>query len=173
MAVGAAVAAIAGTAFTLHNQSKQAKAQERQLKQTAEAKEKQAFELLRRAEFNIDQLQRETEKFKARQQGSLIRGGLAGGSQLSLILLEQTNSEMLDSAQAQREEAKFKATTLLSGADIDTRLAGDVAGALPFAQGATLLQGAGAVASKFPSTGGGAPKTGGGTPKTTVGGSNA
>jgi len=43
-----------------------------------------------------------------------------------LLQLEQTNRDLIEEIESQREEAEFKATILRSGANVDTRLAGDI-----------------------------------------------
>lgn len=146
MAEGAAAAAIVGTGFSIFSQIEEAKAQEEAALAQATAKEAQAVELLRRNEFNIDQLQREATRFKARQLGAVVASGATIDSSVSLLQLEQTNRDLFREISAQREEALFKARALRAGADIDTRLAGDIREAGNLRAIGTAIGGAGRLA---------------------------
>jgi len=124
MAVGAAVALV-GTAVTLYGKHKQGKAQEAAIRENAEAKRLQAFEILGRAETNIERLREQAKVFRAGQLGQIVRGGAAIRGQ-TLVQLEQTNADVLNAIADQRREVNFKAEQLFRGADIDVRLAGDL-----------------------------------------------
>jgi len=145
MAEGAAVASIVGTGFSVFGQLKQAKAQKEAAEAQGRAKQAQAFELLRRSEFNIDQLQEEAERFKAKQRTAFAASGVDVGSGVSLVQLEQLNRDLVEEVQVQREEALFKARALEAGADVDTRLAGDIERAGNLSAFGTTLAGAGSV----------------------------
>lgn len=145
MASGAAIGVLAvGTGLSLYGEYKQAQAQADAVRAQADAKRAQAFEILGRAEVNIERLRREAEVFKARQTGAVVRGGAEIRGQ-TLIQLEQTNSDVLEAIADQRREADFKAEQLFRGADIDTRLAGDIGAASRLSLLGGTLGGAGRV----------------------------
>jgi len=149
MATGAAVAAVVGTGFSIFGQLKQAKAQKEAALAQADAKRAQAFELLERVEFNIDQLEEETEKFKGRQRAAFAASGVDVGSGVSLVQMEQVNRDLIEEIQAQREEARFKAAALEAGADVDTRLGGDISQAGRLGAIGTGLKGLSSAFDKF------------------------
>lgn len=145
MAIGAAAATIVGTGISLYGQHKQKKAQESAIRENAEAKRLQAFEILGRAETNIQRLREQAEVFKAGQLGRVVRGGAAIRGQ-TLVQLEQVNSDVLNAIADQRREVNFKSEQLFRGADIDVRLAGDLGSARGFSLIAGGLSGIGRAA---------------------------
>jgi len=149
MAAGAIVAGVAiaaGTAISIYGKQKEGKAQEEAIRAGAEAKRQQAFEILGRSETNIVRLREEAEIFKARQTGQVVRGGAAIRGN-TLIQLEQTNRDVLNSIADQRREAAFKADQLRRGADIDFQLAGDLRSSRRLSLIGGIIGGAGKAAS--------------------------
>ncbi len=126
MATGAIAATAVSTGFGIMGQIEQSKAQEKAAIEQASAKRAQAQEMLRRNEFNIDQLEQETAQFKARQTAAFAASGVDISSGSSLVKLEQLNRDLIEETQAQQEEARFKAAALEAGADVDTRLGSDI-----------------------------------------------
>ncbi len=128
MAAGAAAIAVtvASTAVQMHSARKAAKAQERAMRAQAEAKRIQAEELLKRSEFNIEELELEAEQFAGAQIAELGKSGVGLGVGVSLVALEQTQERLTKAVNISRREAEFKAEQLRAGADIDTRLSSDI-----------------------------------------------
>ena len=141
MAEAAAIAAVAGVGINILGQNAQAKAQERAALAQAEAKRLQAFEVLRRSEFNIDELEAEAKRFRGQQTAAFAKSGVDVGSGASLVQLEQLNRDLVEQVAVQREEADFKAKQLFAGADIDTKLSGDIRTAATFNMIGSGLQG--------------------------------
>lgn len=148
MAEGAVAALAVGTAFDVFGSINEAKAQEDAAKADANAKRLQAQELLRRSEFNIDQLEAETERFRSSQVGAAAAGGIDVGSGATLIQLEQLNRDLQEEVAAQREEAEFRAAALNAGADVSLSLAGDIRRAGRLGAVASGLQGIGRIAGR-------------------------
>tara|TARA_R100001530_G_scaffold135677_1_gene113510 strand:+ start:974 stop:1435 length:462 start_codon:yes stop_codon:yes gene_type:complete len=127
MATYTAIALVtASTAVQMHSARKAAKAQERAMRAKAEAKRIQSEELLKRSEFNIEQLEMEAEEFQGEQISRIAKSGIGGGVGLSLSLLEQTQDRLIRAVNISRREAEYKAEQLRAGADIDTRLSSDI-----------------------------------------------
>ena len=145
MATGAAVAVVGGTALKIAADRKAAKAKARAARAEAGAKRAQAFELLERFEINADALRQEGEQFKATQIAIAAGTGLAEKSLLTLM--EDTNRKITREISNQRREAEFKADQVIAGADIDTKLAGDIKSASRLQTIGTFLQGASRLSS--------------------------
>lgn len=141
MATGAAIATGVGVGLSAFGQIEQARAQKKAAQAQADAKRLQAFEVLRRSEFNIDQLEEEARRFRGQQTTAFAKAGVDVGSGASLVQLEQLNRDLVDEIESQREEARFKAQALFEGADIDTRLSGDLQTAGQIRAVGTTLQG--------------------------------
>lgn len=127
MATGAVVGlTVATTLIQAQASKKEAQAQEKALKQRADAKKVEAFELLARFKINAESLRREGEDIKAAQVGGFAKAGVevSTGSPLSVLL--DTNIKLARELGLQKREADFKAAQLRRGADIDIELAGDV-----------------------------------------------
>lgn len=146
MAVGAAVAAVAGTALTIAGQRKAAKNEARAARENASQKRLQALELLDRFEINSQSLLLEGELVKGKQRVSFAGKGIEVGAGSALSTIEETNSIVARQLLLDRKEAEFKAGQLRKGADIDVRLAGDIKSARKLQNIGAFLSGAGAVA---------------------------
>jgi len=149
MATGAAIAAVAGTAITIAGQRKAAKAQQAAANANAASKRLQAMELLDRFEINTQKLKAEGEVMKGQQQAGFAGKGIDIGSGSALSVIEETNSLVARQILLDRKEAIFKSNQLISGAEADTRLAGDIRSSSNLAQAGTFLSGAGSAASVF------------------------
>jgi hypothetical protein len=148
MATGAVIAgvvAIAGTAVQMSAQRKQAQAQAAAARTKADLKRMQALEVLDRFELNAEALRREGKEFAAEQ---FSRGSSSGSGEGSLLsMLEDTNRKIQRQFRIEERESEYKAAQLRAGADLDTRLAGDIESAGRAQRTATFLQGAGQAAS--------------------------
>lgn len=142
MATGAAVAVVAGAAIQMYGQYKSSRARERAARAQADAKKQQAFEILDRFEVNAGLLRRKGEQFKSQQILATVASGVEISDTTTLVALEDTNSKITEQIAFERREAQFKAKQLFAGADIDTRLAGDIRKALPLQQTGTFLSAA-------------------------------
>jgi hypothetical protein len=120
-----AALAVAGTALQMYGQYQQGQAQADAYAAQAAAKRIQAFDLLDRAEYNIQQTKFEGEAFSDKQLSTFIKSGVeVSGS--ALLALEETAYKISQNVINQRKEADAKAKALFRGADIDTQLSGDV-----------------------------------------------
>ena len=145
---GAAIAiTVAATAVQMHSARKAAKAQERAMKAQAEAKRVQAEELLKRSEFNIEELELDAEQFAGSQIARLGKSGVGLGVGISLVALEQTQERLTKAVNISRRESEFKAEQLRAGADIDTRLSSDIRSSSRIERAGIFLGGASQVAS--------------------------
>ncbi len=142
VAIGAIVA---GTALTVYGNYKESQAQEEAARAKAEAKRAQAFEILGRSETNIKRLELEAGEFRSTQQAAIVRGGLDISA--SLVQVEQFNKGFMDMIADQKREAMFKAEQLLMGADLDLRLASDIASVRNIQAAGTIVGGAGRAAN--------------------------
>lgn len=148
MATGAAIAvAVASTGVQMYSARKAAKAQERTMRAKAEAKRIQAEELLKRNEYNIEQLELEAEEFSGAQIARMAKSGVGLGVGVSLTALEQTQERLTRAVNISRREAEFKASQLRAGADIDTRLGSDIRSASRRERAGIFLSGAAKTAS--------------------------
>ena len=80
---------------------------------------------------------------------AFAKAGVDVGSGVSLLQLEQVNQDLVEEISVQRQEAAFKAKALQAGADLDTRLAGDVRRAGDIRSIATGLTGIGSAAGRL------------------------
>lgn len=147
MATGAAVAVVAGTVITMKAQQKEAEAQARAARQNAQAKREQALELLDRLDINSAKLLQEGAGLKAKQLTAFASRGIDVGSGAPLSVVEETNSLITRQLLLDKKEAEFKARQLESGAEADTRLAGDIESSARLRSLGTFLSGAGKAAS--------------------------
>lgn len=126
MAAGAAAAAIVGTGVQMIGQRKQAKAQKKAAETQAAAKRTQAEEVLKRSKINIERTKGQAEDVRSKQLSAFV----AGGVDISSVATVQQNlalqEDLLENIMDQEREANFVAMQLEKGADIDTRLAGDI-----------------------------------------------
>jgi hypothetical protein len=132
---------IGGTILGAIGQRKSAKAQARAARAQAAAKREQADEMLKRAKFNAAVMREKGRGLQAEQIGAFAKSGVALTSGSTLAALQDTVSTVSLSVQQMLDEADFKANQLRMGADVDTRLAGDIRSASKWAIGGTLLSG--------------------------------
>lgn len=147
MAYGAAAVAVVATTASIIGAKKAAKAQERAANLKAAHKRVQAAELMKRSEFNIEQLRKDAKDFQSSQQLAFAKGGIALGTGASLEAMQDTTDRLFDEIDIQRREAKFKFDQLMAGADIDTQLGGDIRSVGRTQRVGIFLQGASQVAS--------------------------
>ena len=123
MAVAAitAVTSIAGTAMSMAANTKAAKAEQAAMEARAAAKRRQADELLRRNEFNAQQMTEEAHTFGQMQIASFSRAGIDVGSGVSLSALADTQSRLYEQISIDTREAEYLAEQLRMGADIDVQ----------------------------------------------------
>jgi len=126
MAVAAGIALV-GTGLQIYGQREASKATERANLEIAESKRLQAFELLDRFETNADALRTRGKRFQDIQASQYAKGGVDIGQGSPLVAQAETLSLVDRQISLERKEAQSKADALMRGADIDTRLAGDVA----------------------------------------------
>lgn len=136
-----AAAYAASTVFSIASQRKASKAQAAAAVADAQAKREQAFELLDRVEVNIEDIKEKGLKLMGAQTGAFIKGGVVSTEGTPLDVLDESFSKIQREEMIQRREAEFKAEQLFAGADIDTRLSGDIVSAGKMQQAATLLGG--------------------------------
>lgn len=136
---------IGGTILGAIGQSKAAKAQARAARAQAAAKREQADEMLKRAKFNAAVMREQGRGLQQQQIAAYAKSGVALSSGSTLATLQDTASNVNLGIQQMLDEADFKANQLRMGADIDTRLAGDIRSAGKWAVAGTLLSGAGRV----------------------------
>ena len=133
--------AIGGTVLQLYGQYQQGKAQSEAYAAQAAAKRIQAYDLLERAEYNVQQTKFEGEVFADKQIGAYIKSGVEmSGS--ALLALEETAFKISQNVLTQRREADQKAKALFMVADIDTQLSGDISKATTIAMAGTAVSGA-------------------------------
>lgn len=117
--------AIGGTVLQLYGQYEQGKAQAEAYAQQAAAKRIQAYDLLERSKYNIQQTKLEGAVFAEKQVAGYVKSGVEmSGS--ALLALEETAYKLSENVINQKKEADAKAKALFMGADIDTQLSGDI-----------------------------------------------
>jgi hypothetical protein len=132
---------IGGTALQMYGQYQQGKSQSEAYAKQAAAKRIQAYDLLERADYNINQTKLEGEVFSDKQVASFVKSGVeVTGS--ALLALEETAYKISQNVINQRREADQKANALFMGADIDTQLSGDISKATTISMIGTGLTGA-------------------------------
>jgi len=121
----AAGAAIIGGVTSVIGQQRAAKAQQKAAKVQADSKRRQAAELLRRTDVNLEQLAQDTDDFVADQALAFAAAGVDVGSGVSLLAAEETKRKAIEERLFRLEEARFQAQELEIGADDDIRVGND------------------------------------------------
>jgi len=136
-----AVALLAGSAISAYSKIQEGKAQAEALQTQALFKERQANELIRRSERNIDDLQRKARNFRSKQVGAYAHSGVSVDSGISLINLEQLHRDVAEEVGIRREETNYQAMAIRTGAKADIQLSEDVQESAKWSAFGTLLQG--------------------------------
>ena len=126
MSAALAIAFAAGGLLKAHADRKEAQAQAEAARAKAAAKRAQAAEMLIRSEENIFASLLEGEQFKGEQTAAFAKSGVAIGEGSTLSALEETATMIERNVSIQRREAQYKADALYLGADLDTKLSGDI-----------------------------------------------
>jgi hypothetical protein len=137
----AAVSA-AGSLLAAKGQADAASAQSAAAKRIARAKRRQAAELLERAEINVERMREGGVRLVKEQQAAFASGGVALGSGSTLAVMNDAINKTEQGIQDMMADARSKAASLKAGADVDTRLAGQIQEASKFQVAGTLLSGA-------------------------------
>ena len=147
MATGAVIGVTAAsTAYQIYSDRKRAKAEEAAARERGEAKRVQAFELLERFELNAEALRKRGSAFQQEQMAAFAAGGVDVTKGTPLLAMQATKLKVDQQLMIERKEAESKANALFAGADIDTRLAGDIRAAERRGRIGTFLSGAAGVA---------------------------
>jgi len=146
----AAAVAIGGTALKVYGDYQSAQAQAEAAKKNAESKRIMAFDVLKRADYNINETQKQGELFSAQQIGAYVKSGVELEGSV-LLALEDTAYKVSQNMINQQREADSKAKALFMGADIDTQLSGDIGRAAIYQGIGTTMSAAGSVAGNFTS----------------------
>lgn len=130
------------TLYNMYSQKQMSKDEAEIQRQKALLKRQEATELLRRSEINLKSLTQEAESFREKQRGSYAKAGISGSENMTMAVLEESFSKYRTEYNRQRDEALYKADMLIAGADIDTRLAGDIEKAGKYKAAGAFLSGA-------------------------------
>lgn len=152
MAIGAAiggVVSLAGTFASMSANTKAAKAEQRAHEARSSAKNAQADELMKRNEFNITELRSEAHTFMQTQTANYAGSGVAVGSGVTLLALEDTQDRMFDQIEADTIETEYKAEQLRKGGDIDRKMGYDARESARSQNTARFLSGVGGAATSF------------------------
>jgi len=136
-----AAAYIGTSVYNAYAQGEQAKAGAELANMRGQAKQAQSVELLRRAESNIADFIKEGKAFQQKQKGMFAKAGISASEGSALDVLEDSFSKIVEGVNRQKEEAEYKAKALQAGADMDSRLAGDIERGGRMQQVGTLLSG--------------------------------
>jgi len=117
-------------------------------KAQAAAKRGQAVELLKRARINRERTRLKGLSFQKEQMAGFAGGGVAITSGSTLAALNDTINKVEQNVEDQMQEASYKASMLMKGADIDAKLAGDIQEAGKWQAFGSVLAG-GAMAAKM------------------------
>ena len=123
---GAIALTAIGTALNLYGQHKEAKAQEEYLEDQAVLRRKQAYEILERADTNIETIYRDSDIIIGQQKALAGKGGVSTTEGSPLYMATLARVEAGRSAEIERHEAQYKADLLMSGADLSEAQVQDV-----------------------------------------------
>ena len=140
----AAAVAIGGTALKVYGDYQAAQSQAAAARKNAEAKRMMAFDVLKRADYNINETQKQGELFSSQQLGAYVKSGVELEGSV-LLALEDTAYKVSQNMINQQREADSKAKALFMGADIDTQLSGDIGRASIYQALGTTMSAAGAM----------------------------
>ena len=134
----AAVMMVGGTGLQIYSQYEEARMKSEAAKKNAAAKRDMAYDLLKRAEYNIAETEKEGDVFAAEQLGAFAKSGVAFEGSV-LLALEDTAYKISQSMINQQREADAKACSLFMGADVDLQLSGDIKKVADLQAASTLL----------------------------------
>jgi hypothetical protein len=102
---------------------------EQQAELVRQLREREAKEVLRRSELNVDKLRRDTQRLVSAQQAVVAGGNVDLGSSSVLLTAETTFNNLAREVQRVRDEAEFEAESIRIGADIEANRLKDQASA--------------------------------------------
>jgi hypothetical protein len=126
------IMALAGTALQALSQYEQGQAQAAQLEEQARLDNKRANEYLLRTEKNLKSRKIEAERIVGTQKTLLADSGIDIGFGVALDVVEDTYANLAEEAMLVREEARYQALAIRSGASAlesqatDARRAGTI-----------------------------------------------
>lgn len=139
----AVIAAVGGAALEMYGNNKEGKAKQRAANAQAAAKRRQAAEILRRTDIQLEQLAKDTDDFIAGQASAFAAGGVDVGSGVSLLMFEDTQKKATDERIQRLEEARWQAQELEFGALSDVSIGKDAREAANIANIGTAINAGG------------------------------
>jgi hypothetical protein len=132
-------AIIAGAGLQAYGQYEAARQQAEASKQEAKMRRAQAKEIMERAALNEKNLEQTGREVVASQMSAFAKGGVALGSGMTLVAMEDTNLKIQMEIENSNRDAFFRADQLRKGASFEQRAAGQFMTAGGIMAGATLL----------------------------------
>lgn len=117
-------AALFATQVTMGYLSSKKKAQA--ARELADMRERQAQEVIKRSEFNVDSFRAQGRQIQSTQQNVAASSGIDIGSGNVLMALEDTNKKMQDAIALERRDAQWQAYSIRSGAQVARKEAEDI-----------------------------------------------